>query len=224
MPLLYAEGISHTYNGKDLILNNVNVDINQGDFVSILGPSGSGKTTLLSILAGLEKPTKGQVYLGDTEITGLSEKKLAILRRTKISFVFQFFNLAPYLTLEENILVPEYLNGVKKKDVEGRLNYLLDLLDLRKLRKKLPATLSGGEQQRCAIARSLIFDPEVIFLDEPTGNLDSVNSKNVMELLMKINEEKNTTIIQVTHSEENAKYGKTIIHLKDGKIVRTRKR
>ena len=208
MPLLYAEGISHTYNGKDLILNNVNVDINQGDFVSILGPSGSGKTTLLSILAGLEKPTKGQVYLGDTEITGLSEKKLAILRRTKISFVFQFFNLAPYLTLEENILVPEYLNGVKKKNVEGRLNYLLDLLDLRKLRKKLPATLSGGEQQRCAIARSLIFDPEVIFLDEPTGNLDSVNSKNVMELLMKINEEKNTTIIQVTHSEENAKYGK----------------
>ena len=108
--------------------------------------------------------------------------------------------------------------------MEGRLNYLLDLLDLRKLRKKLPATLSGGEQQRCAIARSLIFDPEVIFLDEPTGNLDSVNSKNVMELLMKINEEKNTTIIQVTHSEENAKYGKTIIRLKDGKIVRTRKR
>jgi len=217
--IIRAENISKTFDGKYWVLKDISLDIQKGDFVSILGASGSGKSTLLSILGGMDIPTEGKVYIEKEEITGLKEDRLAKLRRTKIGFVFQFFNLAPYLTVEENILLPIILSGKKIKDVKARLEYLLEYLGIEKYRSQMPSKISGGEQQRVAIARGLIFEPNIIFLDEPTGNLDSASSKSIMELLAKINKELETTIVQVTHSMENAKYGNKIIKIFDGKII-----
>lgn len=217
--IISAKNISKTFNNEIWVLKDVSVDIQKGDFVSIVGASGSGKSTLLTILGGMDLPTKGNVYLDGTDITAMKEANLAKLRRTKIGFVFQFFNLAPYLTVEENILLPIILNGGKKKDVNERLDYLLDYLGIGDYRTKMPSKISGGEQQRVAIARGLIFEPKVIFLDEPTGNLDSEASKSIMNLLTKINQEMGTTIVQVTHSNTNAKYGNKKIKILDGKII-----
>ena len=192
MTAIHAVGITHTYNGKDIILNGIDLDVEKGEFLSILGASGSGKTT---------------------------EKRRAILRRTKIGFVFQFFNLAPYLTVEQNILVPVLLNGKGKKSVENELDALLSFVGLEDKRTAMPGKLSGGEQQRVAIARGLIFHPDIILLDEPTGNLDSANSEGIMQLLKRVNSEFGTTVIQVTHNEHNAEYGSRIIRIRDGNIV-----
>lgn len=152
-------------------------------------------------------------------IAAASEKRRAVLRRTKIGFVFQFFNLAPYLNVEQNILVPVLLNGKGKRSVEKGLDDLLSFVGLSDKRTAMPGKLSGGEQQRVAIARGLIFRPEIILLDEPTGNLDSVNSEGIMRLLSEINAEFGTTVIQVTHNEHNAGYGSRTIRIKDGKIL-----
>lgn len=206
-------------NMENYVLKNINLKINKGDFVSILGASGSGKSTLLTILGGMDTPTSGEVFLDGADITKLKEKELAFLRRTKIGFVFQFFNLAPYLTVEENIILPMILERKTVKDYIERLEYLLDYLKLNELVKKLPGKLSGGEQQRVAIARGLIYKPDIIFLDEPTGNLDSKTAVEIMELLKSINKEFNTTIVQVTHSEKNASYGNKIIRISDGSIL-----
>lgn len=212
-------GVSHCYDVSTKVLDDISFGVEKGEFLSILGASGSGKTTLLSIMGGIERPTAGKVFIDGAEITAMHEKQLAVLRRTKISFVFQFFNLAPYLTVEQNILVPVFLAGRRKKSVSEKLDGLLDLMGLSERRNFLPSKLSGGEQQRTAIARGLIFDPEVIFLDEPTGNLDSRNSEEIMKLLRRVNEEYGTTVIQVTHSEHNAACGTRIITIKDGKIL-----
>lgn len=206
-------------NMTDYVLQNINLKIEKGDFVSILGASGSGKSTLLTILGGMDMPTQGEVFLSGTDITKLKEKELAKLRRTKIGFVFQFFNLAPYLTVEENIILPMVLERKTQKEYGEKLKYYLDYLKLTSLAKKLPSKLSGGEQQRVAIARGLIYQPEIIFLDEPTGNLDSKTAIEIMELLQEINKEFNTTIVQVTHSEVNATYGNKIIRIQDGNIL-----
>ena len=219
MPVIQARGVTHTYNGRDIILDNVDLDVERGEFLSILGASGSGKTTLLSILGGIETPTSGEVLVDGENIAAASEKRRAILRRTKIGFVFQFFNLAPYLNVEENILVPVLLNGKGKRSVEKELDDLLSFVGLSDKRTAMPGKLSGGEQQRVAIARGLIFSPDIILLDEPTGNLDSVNSEGIMQLLSRINSEFGTTVIQVTHNEHNAEYGSRTIYIKDGKIV-----
>lgn len=206
-------------NMTDYVLQNINLKIEKGDFVSILGASGSGKSTLLTILGGMDMPTQGEVFLSGTDITKLKEKELAKLRRTKIGFVFQFFNLAPYLTVEENIILPMVLERKTQKEYGEKLKYYLDYLKLTSFAKKLPSKLSGGEQQRVAIARGLIYQPEIIFLDEPTGNLDSKTAIEIMELLQEINKEFNTTIVQVTHSEVNATYGNKIIRIQDGNIL-----
>ena len=219
MAIIQASGVTHTYNGHDIILDNVDLSVENGEFLSILGASGSGKTTLLSILGGIERPTGGQVLVDGENIAAASEKRRAILRRTKIGFVFQFFNLAPYLTVEQNILVPVLLNGKGKRSVEKELDDLLSFVGLSDKRTAMPGKLSGGEQQRVAIARGLIFRPEIILLDEPTGNLDSVNSEGIMRLLSEINAEFGTTVIQVTHNEHNAGYGSRTIRIKDGKIL-----
>lgn len=208
------------YFGENRVLNDVSLEIEKGSFVSIVGASGSGKSTLLTILGGIDKPSEGKVVLDGVEISSMSEKELAILRRTKLGFVFQFFNLAPYLTAEENVLLPITLKGKVSEEDKNRARELMEYLGISELKNKLPGKMSGGEQQRVAIARGLIINPEVILLDEPTGNLDSKNSEEIMNLLKRINEEFNTTIVQVTHSDVNANYGNVLITIKDGKIIR----
>ncbi|HHT83495.1 MAG: ABC transporter ATP-binding protein [Christensenellales bacterium] len=216
--IIKAENVRKTFDNRIWVLDGIDLVVQKGDFVSIVGASGSGKSTLLTILGGMDKPTQGKVFFDGEDITEMKEDKLAKLRRTKLGFVFQFFNLAPYLTVEENILLPIILNGRKQKDVQERLDYLLKYLAIEEYRKSMPSKISGGEQQRVAIARALIYEPAVIFLDEPTGNLDSKSSQNIMELLLKINKEMDATIVQVTHSAENAAYGNRIIKISDGKI------
>lgn len=217
--MLKAEGLKKSFDGRTDVLKGVDLTVEKGEFVSILGASGSGKSTLLTILGGMDRPTEGAVYLDERKISGLKEKELAVLRRTKVGFVFQFFNLAPYLTVGENINLPLILDGKNTKDYAEKFDFLIKYLKIEDIVDKMPAELSGGEQQRTAIARALIYEPEIIFLDEPTGNLDSESSEEIMRLLKKVNEELGTTVLQVTHSEHNATYGTRLIRIKDGRII-----
>lgn len=217
--LIRTEDITKSYIQENQVLKGINLEIQEGEFVSILGESGSGKTTLLSILGGMETPTTGKVFFKDLELSNLKEKELAKLRRTEIGFVFQFFNLAPYLNVEENIFLPLVLDGKNKKVYMERFNSLVETLQIKDILDKFPSNISGGEQQRVAICKSLIYSPELILLDEPTGNLDSKNANEIMVLLRDINETQGTTIIQVTHSEQNAQFGDRIIRILDGQII-----
>ena len=203
---------------KVRVLNDINIEIKDGEFVSLMGPSGSGKSTLLYLVGGLDKPTSGKVLINDKDISKLSDTNMAKLRRKDIGFVFQFYNLVQNLTVEENIMLPVVMNGEKESSYKERLNDILKIIGLEDKRKNLPKELSGGQQQRVSIARAIILNPSIIFADEPIGNLDSKSGKEVMELFKKINKEEHITILQVTHSEEAAKYGNRIIRLKDGKI------
>ncbi|NLT17981.1 MAG: Lipoprotein-releasing system ATP-binding protein LolD [Firmicutes bacterium ADurb.Bin080] len=219
MILLEAKNIEKSFVENIKVLRGVSLTVQKGDFISIEGASGSGKSTLLTILGGIDRPDSGEVLFCGEDIAKMTEKELAILRRTKIGFVFQFFNLAPYLTVFENVLLPIILDKKKVSEYENKALDLLKDLGIYEYKDRLPAALSGGEQQRVAIARGLIFSPDVIMLDEPTGNLDSVNSAGIMDLLKRINLELGTTIIQVTHSRENAEYGNRKIVIKDGIIL-----
>ncbi len=217
--VLKADNVTKKYdNASEPVLRSVTLTVYTGDFISILGASGSGKSTLLSILGGMENASSGSVFFEDVNICQLKEKELSKLRRTKLGFVFQFFNLAPYLTVKENILLPLMLDGKNVKKYERKYDELTKYLSIDHLKDKLPRYLSGGEQQRVAIARGLIYEPKIIFLDEPTGNLDSKSADEIMLLLKKINEELKTTILQVTHSEQNASFGNRIIRISDGQL------
>jgi putative ABC transport system ATP-binding protein len=201
------------------VLKNVNLEVEKGDFISIMGPSGSGKSTLLYLMGGLDKVTQGSIRVNGVEMQKLNDEAESRMRRNDIGFVFQAYNLIDNLTLEENIMLPALLERKKKKDVIKKAEELMDTVGILKRRNHTPKELSGGEQQRTAIARALINDPAILFADEPIGNLDSKSGKEVLDLLRKINQDKGITILMVTHSEESTQYGKRIIRLKDGEIV-----
>ncbi|WP_312648249.1 ABC transporter ATP-binding protein [Aminipila sp.] len=201
------------------ILKGVSLQIAQGEFVSIMGPSGSGKSTLLYILGGLDNPTHGSVLMNGIDISKFSDNKKSVMRRRNIGFVFQFYNLIPNLNVEENIMLPLLLDGKYMKDYQKQLAQIVDIVGLSNRRKHTPRELSGGQQQRVAIARALINNPEILFADEPTGNLDSKIGTEIMDLLREINQETNRTIIMVTHSQEAAQSSSRTITVRDGVIL-----
>lgn len=200
------------------VLKDVCLQIAQGEFAAIMGPSGSGKSTLLYILGGLDTPTSGSVLLNGTDISRFDDEKMSRIRRQKIGFVFQFYNLIPNLSVEENILLPLLLDGRKKQDYKEDLEYILEVAGLSHRRRHTPRELSGGQQQRVAIARALISRPEILFADEPTGNLDTKTGAEIMTLLQEINRNNGQTILMVTHSPEAAKSSSRIITVRDGVI------
>ena len=200
------------------VLRDISLKIARGEFVSIMGPSGSGKSTLLYILSGLDMPTRGSVLLNGRDISGLDDAKKSIMRRRNIGFVFQFYNLIPNLNVEENIMLPVLLDGKDMKGYKRKLDDILNVVGLSERRRHTPRELSGGQQQRVAIARALINDPDIIFADEPTGNLDSKSGAEILALLRKINREQGKTVLMVTHSEDAAQYGNRMIYVRDGVV------
>ena len=201
------------------VLRGINLEINPGAFVTIMGPSGSGKSTLLHIIGCLDLPTKGKVFWQGQDISKLSEDDLAQIRGKKIGFVFQQFNLLHSLTAAENIMLPMIFQGTPPEERKKRAKELLVSLELEKRVSHKPSELSGGEQQRIAIARALANDPEIIVADEPTGNLDSTTGKMIMEIFIKLHQEEKKTIIVVTHDPHIADYTEEVINIKDGQII-----
>ena len=220
MNIFKVENVSKIY-GKDeaqvIALNNISFEVEEGEFIAVIGPSGSGKSTLLHTIAGLEKPTSGKVYFYGKSMYEMSKKELTILRREKIGIIYQFFNLIPTLNVEENILLPIELD--RKKVDKEKLYNIIKFLNIDNRRKHLPNELSGGQQQKVAIGRALMIEPKIILADEPTGNLDSKSSNEIIQLLKKANKEYNQTIIMITHNLEIAKLADRIIKIEDGKIV-----
>lgn len=220
MSLIKVKNLSKVYGSGEAevtALKNINLNIEQGEFVAIVGPSGSGKSTLLHLLGGVDKPSSGEVIIKGESIYKLKEKELAILRRRKLGFVFQFFNLIPVLTAEENIEMPVLLDNGKID--KNYMNDLLKLLGLEERRNHHPSELSGGQQQRVSIGRALANKPSIILADEPTGNLDSKNSKEVLELLKYCAKKYNQTLILITHDINIAKSADRVITIEDGKIT-----
>jgi len=203
-------------NNKNHILKNISLTINSGDFLGIIGPSGSGKTTLLYCLGTLENFEGGDVFLLGKNIKDLTDKEVAKIRNSEIGYVFQFFNLIPNLTAYENVLLA---SAITKQVNDERINELLKLVGMEKFKEYYPEQLSGGMQQRIAIARALVNGPKILFADEPTGNLDQKKGKEIMELLKKLNKEQGLTIILVTHNEDYISYCNRTINLIDGEIV-----
>ncbi len=200
------------------VLKDVNISVDKGEFVSIMGPSGSGKSTLLYLLGGLDYPTSGDIHINGKNLSEMKDQQTSILRRREVGFVFQFYNLVANLNVEDNIMLPALLDGIRTKDIKNRLNEILETVELADRRNHTPRELSGGQQQRVAIARALINEPDIILADEPTGNLDSHTGAEVLELLKSICSEKGKTIVMVTHSRDAASYSQRIINVKDGII------
>ena len=210
---IYGKGES-----KVVALDDVSFTVEKGEFVAIVGASGSGKSTLLHLIGGVDKPTSGQVFINDKDIYQMNDDALAIFRRRQIGLVYQFYNLIPILNVEENITLPLELDG--RHVDENLLNDILKLLGLENRKKHLPNELSGGQQQRTSIGRALITNPSILLCDEPTGNLDSKASDEIMALLKKSNKDLKQTIIMITHNMEIAKLADRIIKIEDGKIVK----
>ena len=221
MEILKVENLTKIYgegNNKVVALDNVSFSVEKGEFLAIVGASGSGKSTLLHLLGGVDKPTKGKVYVDGKDIYELSDDNLAIFRRRQVGLIYQFENLIPILNVEENITLPLELDN-RKVDEED-LKQVINNLGLTKRKKHLPNELSGGQQQRVSIGRALITHPAIILADEPTGNLDSKSSDEIVELLRKTNKEYKQTIIMITHNMEIAKMADRIIEIEDGHIVK----
>jgi lipoprotein-releasing system ATP-binding protein len=216
--MLTARNIHKNY-GTVEVLKGVAFDIKKGEVVSIVGPSGSGKSTLLHILGTLDKPGAGEVVMNNTSLNGLSGKKLAAFRNRHIGFVFQFHHLLPEFSAVENVCIPGWLAGRKKKEVMTEAEKMLHRLGLSQRLHNKPNQLSGGEQQRVAVARALINQPDIIMADEPTGNLDSANAKELHQLFFDLRKEFGQTFLIVTHNEELAQLSDRVLHMMDGKIV-----
>lgn len=208
----YGEG-----NTKVEALKNINLTIKKGEFVAVVGASGSGKSTLLHLLGGVDKPTSGKVYVDGVDIYSLSEKELAVFRRRKVGFIFQFYNLVPVLTAEENMLLPILLDN--KRINKDHFEELIDILDLDDRRHHLPNQLSGGQQQRVSVGRALSYSPSIVLADEPTGNLDTRNSKEIVDLLRISVKKYNQTLVIITHDLNIAAQADRIITIEDGSIV-----
>ncbi|WP_025027319.1 ABC transporter ATP-binding protein [Caldalkalibacillus mannanilyticus] len=205
-------------NDEVLAVKDVDLEIQQGEFISIVGPSGSGKSTLLNLLGGLSKPTSGEIMVKGFQLTKMNENELSIFRRKHVGFIFQSYNLLPNLTTQENVALPLIFSGVPPKE---RLKKSIEILEVVGLSHRLdhkPTELSGGQQQRVSIARALVNNPEIVLADEPTGNLDTITSEEIMQLFTLLNRERRCTIILVTHDLEAAKYGNKTIYFRDGKI------
>ena len=221
MNILEVKNLSKIYGKGDTLVkavDDVSFTVEQGEFVAIIGPSGSGKSTLLHIIGGVDTPTTGNVIIDGTDITKLKESPLSIFRRRQIGLVYQFYNLIPILTVEENLTLPLLLDG--RKPNKEQIDYLVSNLGLGDRLKHLPNQLSGGQQQRVSIGRALANYPALLLADEPTGNLDSENSKEIVALLRKFNREHNQTVIMITHDERIAQSADRIIAIEDGKIVK----
>ncbi|MGN0534924.1 MAG: ABC transporter ATP-binding protein [Eubacterium sp.] len=221
MNILTVKNLSKTYGKGDTMvkaLDNVSFSVEQGEFVAIIGPSGSGKSTLLHILGGVDVPTSGSVVINDVDITKLDETALAIFRRRQIGLIYQFYNLIPILTVEENLTLPLLLDG--RKPDKRQIDQLINRLGLKDRLNHLPNQLSGGQQQRVSIGRALVNNPALMLADEPTGNLDSENSKEIVSLLRHFNKEYKQTVIIITHDEKIALSADRIISIEDGKITR----
>ena len=220
MEILKVENLTKIY-GKDLAkvtaLDNVSFSVEKGEFVAIVGASGSGKSTLLHIIGGVDRPTSGKVFIDGKDIFNFNDDKLAIFRRRQVGLIYQFYNLIPILNVEENIILPLSLDN--REINKEKLDELLNLLGLQNRRTHLPNELSGGQQQRTSIGRALITNPTIILADEPTGNLDSKSSDEIVALLKKSNKEYKQTIIMITHNMEIAKCADRIIKIEDGKII-----
>ncbi len=220
MKILKVENLKKIYGkgeAKVVAIDDVSFEVEEGEFIAIIGPSGSGKSTILHTVAGLEKPTSGKVYFYDKNIYQMNKKELTILRRQKIGIIYQFYNLIPTLNVEENIVLPIELD--KKKVDKEKLEEITKFLNIDNRKKHLPNELSGGQQQKVAIGRALMINPTIILADEPTGNLDSKSSYEIIQLLKKANKEYKQTIIMITHNLEIAKLANRIIQIEDGKIV-----
>jgi len=221
MEILKVENLCKTY-GKDenqvKALDDVSFSVKKGEFIAIIGPSGSGKSTLLHILGGVDKPTSGKVYMNGSDVYRQNDEQLAIFRRRQVGLIYQFYNLIPVLNVTENITLPVLMDGQKVN--EERLNNLITTLKLNGRENHLPNQLSGGQQQRVSIGRALMNTPSVVLADEPTGNLDSKNSQEIIDLLKYYNKEYNQTLIIITHDENIALQADRIISLEDGKITR----
>ena len=225
MEVLRTEDLTREYgfgDNKVIALNHVSFSVEEGEFVTILGPSGSGESTLLHLLGGVDKPTSGKVYIGGQSIYEMKERELTAFRSREIGQIYQFYNLIPVLNVEENICLPMLLDHrqAERKD----LDELLDLLGLTERVNHLPSELSGGQQQRVAIGRALISKPKLILADEPTGNLDQKNSREIIKLFRELNEKYGQTILLITHDEKIAEHAERILVIEDGRIVKDSRR
>ncbi len=221
MAVLRAEGIFKSYRTGSITvpaLRGVDLSVERGDFIAIMGPSGSGKTTLMNILGLLDRPDKGEVYVDEVPTGGLSDDELSMLRLKSIGFVFQQYNLIPVLTALENVEIPMILAGMKREKRVKRALKLLEEVGIADVAQRRPSEMSGGQQQRVAIARALANEPDIILADEPTGNLDSKSSEEVISLMKSLNEERGVTFIVVTHDVEVAKKAKKIFKIRDGRL------
>jgi len=222
MPILEAQDVCKQYKMSQQItvnaLSHVDLRVERGEFVAIMGPSGSGKSTLLHLLGGMDRPSSGEIILDGQRMSTLGERELTLLRRRKVGFIFQFFNLIPTLDAEENVLLPVLIDGKDKKRYMSRLDEFLNLVGLDGRRRHRPSQLSGGEQQRVSIARALIAEPSIILADEPTGNLDSAMGLEIIQLLKRLSTNYQQAIVTVTHDPRVGDHAHRVVHLRDGQL------